>query len=163
MSCAGDVLVQLCINYCNEKLNNHFNEHVFKGEIAAYAAEGVVVPNLVFKDNQPILDFIEGKGDGIYSILDEQVRRLVSMGTSHAAALRAHADAPRGGSIAWESGPHCSVRCLHFARDGFPRALICSGEEPCVSFWYGLNLIGGMPYASPVPRSYKSWMTQAPS
>lgn len=64
---------QLCINYCNEKLNNHFNEHVFKGEIAAYAAEGVVVPNLVFKDNKPILDFIEGKGDGIYSILDEQV------------------------------------------------------------------------------------------
>lgn len=66
---------QLCINYCNEKLNNHFNEHVFKGEIAAYAAEGVVVPNLVFKDNKPILDFIEGKGDGLYSILDEQVRR----------------------------------------------------------------------------------------
>lgn len=65
---------QLCINYCNEKLNNHFNEHVFKGEIATYAAEGVVVPNLVFKDNKPILDFIEGKGDGIYSILDEQVR-----------------------------------------------------------------------------------------
>ncbi|CAN0518360.1 unnamed protein product, partial [Scytosiphon promiscuus] len=43
-----------------------------KGEIAAYAAEGVVVPNLVFKDNKPILDFIEGKGDGLYSILDEQ-------------------------------------------------------------------------------------------
>eukprot|EP00904_Undaria_pinnatifida_P002449 jgi/Undpi1/12204/HiC_scaffold_5.g01880.m1 len=64
---------QLCINYCNEKLNNHFNEHVFKGEIAAYAAEGVVVPNLVFKDNKPILDFIEGKGDGLYSILDEQI------------------------------------------------------------------------------------------
>ncbi|CAM9397633.1 unnamed protein product, partial [Sphacelaria rigidula] len=64
---------QLCINYCNEKLNNHFNEHVFKGEIAAYAAEGVVVPNLVFKDNKPILDFIEGKGDGLFSILDEQV------------------------------------------------------------------------------------------
>lgn len=47
---------------------------MFKGEIATYAAEGVVVPNLVFKDNKPILDFIEGKGDGIYSILDEQVR-----------------------------------------------------------------------------------------
>ena len=69
---------QLCINYCNEKLNNHFNEHVFKGEIAAYAAEGVVVPNLVFKDNKPILDFIEGKGDGLYSILDEQVKQMRS-------------------------------------------------------------------------------------
>ncbi|CAN0551663.1 unnamed protein product, partial [Ectocarpus sp. 12 AP-2014] len=72
---------QLCINYCNEKLNNHFNEHVFKGEIAAYAAEGVVVPNLVFKDNKPILDFIEGKGDGLYSILDEQVNRIMVNGT----------------------------------------------------------------------------------
>ncbi|CAN0044010.1 unnamed protein product, partial [Choristocarpus tenellus] len=64
---------QLCINYCNEKLNNHFNEHIFKGEIAAYAEEGVVVPNLEFRDNKPILDFIERKGDGIFSILDEQI------------------------------------------------------------------------------------------
>lgn len=49
---------------------------MFKGEIAAYAAEGVVVPNLVFKDNKPILDFIEGKGDGLFSILDEQVKQV---------------------------------------------------------------------------------------
>ncbi len=32
---------QLCINYCNEKLQQHFNNHVFKQEKRCYDAEGI--------------------------------------------------------------------------------------------------------------------------
>jgi hypothetical protein len=46
---------QLCINYCNEKLQFHFNEHIFRLEQEVYAAEGVVVPSTAFKDNRPTL------------------------------------------------------------------------------------------------------------
>jgi hypothetical protein len=33
---------QLCINYCNEKLQQHFNNHVFKQEKRCYDSEGIV-------------------------------------------------------------------------------------------------------------------------
>ncbi|KAG5177395.1 myosin I, high molecular weight-Acanthamoeba sp [Tribonema minus] len=64
---------QLCINYCNEKLNNHFNEHVFKHELAIYVQEGVSVRDLSYKDNMPILEFLENGHNGIYSMMDEQI------------------------------------------------------------------------------------------
>eukprot|EP00953_Heterococcus_sp_UTEX-ZZ885_P033801 17566-Heterococcus_DN1.PRE.1 len=64
---------QLCINYCNEKLNNHFNEHVFKHELAIYEEEGVSVKDLSYKDNMPILEFLENTHNGIYSMMDEQI------------------------------------------------------------------------------------------
>jgi hypothetical protein len=32
---------QLCINYCNEKLQQHFNNHVFKQEKRCYDSEGI--------------------------------------------------------------------------------------------------------------------------
>jgi myosin heavy subunit len=64
---------QMCINYCNEKLNNHFNEHVFKHELAIYQEEGVNVRDLSYKDNLPILEFLENPHNGIYSMMDEQI------------------------------------------------------------------------------------------
>ncbi len=64
---------QLCINYCNEKLNNHFNEHVFKNELAIYESEGVEIEELDFKDNAMIVDFLENQNCGILSLLDDQI------------------------------------------------------------------------------------------
>ncbi len=32
---------QLCINYCNEKLQQHFNQFVFKEETRVYTEEGI--------------------------------------------------------------------------------------------------------------------------
>lgn len=64
---------QLCINYCNEKLQSHFNDHIFSLEQKLYAEEGVDLQRIDFTDNQPTLDMIEGK-QGVLSILDEVSR-----------------------------------------------------------------------------------------
>lgn len=64
---------QLCINYCNEKLQGHFNEHIFKLEQAEYAAEGVDVSKIDFVDNGPVLDALERKTNGIFARIDEEV------------------------------------------------------------------------------------------
>ncbi len=65
---------QLCINYCNEKLQQHFNQYIFKLEQDEYAREGVPVDLIEFKDNQPTLDMLERpKGEGIFSQIDEEI------------------------------------------------------------------------------------------
>ena len=64
---------QLCINYCNEKLQFHFNEYIFKIEQAEYASEGVPVDMIEFKDNQPTLDMLEAKSGGIFAMVDEEI------------------------------------------------------------------------------------------
>lgn len=64
---------QLCINFCNEKLQFHFNEHIFKMEQSLYKAEGITIPGTAFVDNQPTLDLLELKATGIFSMCDEEI------------------------------------------------------------------------------------------
>ena len=63
---------QLCINYCNESLQQQFNKFVFKLEQAEYESEGIQWKFITFPDNQNVLDLIDKKRSGILSILDEQ-------------------------------------------------------------------------------------------
>jgi myosin heavy subunit len=56
----------------NECLQQHFNNYVFKSELADYSKEGVEIDEITFADNQDILELIQGKG-GIFSILDNEV------------------------------------------------------------------------------------------
>jgi len=72
-SFANNSFEQLCINYCNEKLQNHFNDHIFKLEQAEYAAEGVDVSKIDFVDNSPVLEALEKKTNGIFARIDEEV------------------------------------------------------------------------------------------
>ncbi len=65
---------QLCINYCNEALQQQFNRFVFKLEQEEYDKEGIQWSFIEFPDNQDILDLIEKRREGILSILDEQCR-----------------------------------------------------------------------------------------
>ena len=64
---------QLCINYCNEKLQQHFNAHTFKSEEALYVSEGVPFEHIDYKDNQDVLDLLEKKPQGVLVLLDDEV------------------------------------------------------------------------------------------
>jgi len=88
---------QLCINYCNEKLQFHFNEHIFTMEQSVYAEEGVTICSSSFVDNQPTLDLFEQRADGLYSMLDEEIAMPKGSDDSFLAKiLSRHGDARAG-------------------------------------------------------------------
>ncbi|KAL9258484.1 Myosin-9-like protein [Drosera capensis] len=62
---------QFCINYTNEKLQQHFNQHVFKMEQEEYTKEQIDWSYIEFVDNQDVLDLIEKKPGGVITLLDE--------------------------------------------------------------------------------------------
>ncbi|XP_034685366.1 myosin-6-like isoform X3 [Vitis riparia] len=62
---------QFCINLTNEKLQQHFNQHVFKMEQEEYTKEEIDWSYIDYVDNQDILDLIEKKPGGIIALLDE--------------------------------------------------------------------------------------------
>ncbi|XP_045354780.1 unconventional myosin-VI isoform X9 [Leopardus geoffroyi] len=65
---------QFCINYCNEKLQQFFNERILKEEQELYQKEGLGVNEVHYVDNQDCIDLIESKLVGILDILDEENR-----------------------------------------------------------------------------------------
>jgi hypothetical protein len=69
-------LEQLCINYCNEMLQNHFNFVIFTAEKNLYQAEGITCNSIEFKDNLPIIQDI----DKLFKTLDEEAK--IPKGTS---------------------------------------------------------------------------------
>ncbi|KAM7262671.1 hypothetical protein ACFE04_000354 [Oxalis oulophora] len=62
---------QFCINLTNEKLQQHFNQHVFKMEQEEYTKEEIDWSYIEFVDNKDILELIEKKPGGIIALLDE--------------------------------------------------------------------------------------------
>jgi myosin-5 len=67
-------LEQLCINYCNEALQQQFTRFVLEKEQEEYEREGIEWKFISFPDNQNVLDLIDKKGSGILNILDDQCR-----------------------------------------------------------------------------------------
>ncbi|XP_072554883.1 myosin VIb isoform X4 [Paramormyrops kingsleyae] len=65
---------QFCINYCNEKLQQFFNERILKEEQELYQKEGLGVNEVHYVDNQDCIDLVEAKVIGILDILDEENR-----------------------------------------------------------------------------------------
>ncbi|KAJ0240162.1 Myosin-10 [Hirschfeldia incana] len=62
---------QFCINLTNEKLQQHFNQHVFKMEQEEYTKEEIDWSYIEFVDNKDVLDLIEKKPGGIIALIDE--------------------------------------------------------------------------------------------
>eukprot|EP00039_Didymoeca_costata_P028096 m.19999 g.19999 ORF g.19999 m.19999 type:complete len:1050 (+) comp6725_c0_seq1:182-3331(+) len=62
---------QLCINYCNEKLQQLFIELVLKREQEEYKNEGLVWQDVKYFNNKVICDLVEAPRSGILAILDD--------------------------------------------------------------------------------------------
>eukprot|EP01034_Spumella_vulgaris_P022022 gene22022-28116_t len=65
---------QLLINYANEKMQSHFNKHIFEMEQKEYTAESIDWSYVEFSDNQPCVELIDskiGSKSGIFQTLDD--------------------------------------------------------------------------------------------
>jgi myosin-5 len=65
---------QLCINYCNEKLQAKFTQDIFRTVVLEYQAEGLNMADIKYDDNTDVLDLIEGKLGLIKQLNEECVR-----------------------------------------------------------------------------------------
>ena len=64
---------QLCINYCNEKLQTFFNDIIFQSEQKIYIEEGIDCEDITFQDNIGCVKLIDAKNPlGIFCMLDEE-------------------------------------------------------------------------------------------
>ena len=79
---------QLCINFANEKLQQHFNQYTFKLEEKVYTQEKIAFVHIEFIDNQPILDLIEKKPNGLLVLLDEEI--VMPKGTDETWSSKIH-------------------------------------------------------------------------
>eukprot|EP00756_Hemistasia_phaeocysticola_P030292 Hpha_TRINITY_DN16281_c3_g1::TRINITY_DN16281_c3_g1_i1::g.14845::m.14845/K10357/MYO5; myosin V len=64
---------QVCINLTNEQLQQHYNHCIFSRDMEECRAEGIRTEDIVFADNSPTLDLIQGQL-GVLSLLDEEVQ-----------------------------------------------------------------------------------------
>ncbi|KAL6657794.1 hypothetical protein ACP70R_005574 [Stipagrostis hirtigluma subsp. patula] len=63
---------QFCINYANERLQQHFNRHLFKLQQEEYLEDGIDWATVEFVDNTDCLSLFEKKPLGLLSLLDEE-------------------------------------------------------------------------------------------
>lgn len=65
---------QFCINYCNEKLQNFFNDRILNDEQRVYEQESLGIKRIDYVDNRDCIELLEGKSCGIFDLLDEESR-----------------------------------------------------------------------------------------
>ncbi|XP_030750397.1 unconventional myosin IC isoform X1 [Sitophilus oryzae] len=66
---------QLCINFCNEKLQQLFIELTLRSEQEEYEKEGIQWEMIPYFDNKIICDLIEEKHKGLIAFMDEECLR----------------------------------------------------------------------------------------
>uniref|UniRef100_A0A3B3X309 Myosin motor domain-containing protein n=1 Tax=Poecilia mexicana TaxID=48701 RepID=A0A3B3X309_9TELE len=108
-------LEQLCINYANEKLQQHFVAHYLRAQQEEYVSEGLEWSFVKYQDNQSCLDLLEGSPISVFSLLNEESRLNRA---SDSTALRGRLEKELGGNdnICWDKFskvPHFNV--AHYA------------------------------------------------
>ncbi|KAL2633393.1 hypothetical protein R1flu_004872 [Riccia fluitans] len=102
---------QLCINYANERLQQHFNRHLFKLEQEEYTQENIDWTRVDFEDNQECLDLIEKKPLGLISLLDEECTFPRASSLTFANKLKEHLK----GNACFKGERSKAFRILHYA------------------------------------------------
>jgi len=108
-----NMLEQLFINLSNEKLQQFFNDTVFKRELSDYEQEGIDVSGVSFEDNSDVLALVEGKG-GLLPLLDDASTGVMQTDALYMAqVVKAHGQHPRFIKPRFPSQPVFGVN--HFA------------------------------------------------
>ncbi|KAG7224485.1 hypothetical protein INR49_015009 [Caranx melampygus] len=108
-------LEQLCINYANEKLQQHFVAHYLKAQQEEYVSEGLQWSFVKYQDNQSCLDLIEGSPVSVFSLLNEE-SRLNRASDSKMFRVRLEKELCDNVNISWDKFskvPHFTV--AHYA------------------------------------------------
>lgn len=108
-------LEQLCINYANEKLQQHFVGHYLKAQQEEYVSEGLKWSFVKYQDNQGCLDLIEGSPMSVFSLLNEE-SRLNRTSDPQMFRVRLEKELSENGNISWDKfsqEPHFTV--AHYA------------------------------------------------
>ncbi|KAL3636844.1 hypothetical protein CASFOL_019143 [Castilleja foliolosa] len=81
---------QFCINYANERLQQHLVRHLLKLVQDEYELDGIDGTKVDFKDNKDCLDMFEKKPTGLISLLDEVSNFPKATDLTFAAKLKQH-------------------------------------------------------------------------
>ncbi|KAL1567092.1 myosin-2-like isoform X2 [Salvia divinorum] len=81
---------QFCINYANERLQQHLNQHLVKHEQEEYELDGIDWKKVDFEDNQECIDLFEKKPIGLMPILDELSNLPKATDLTFSAKLKHH-------------------------------------------------------------------------
>lgn len=65
---------QFCINFTNEKMQQHFNEHIFTMEQDEYKTDAIDVAQVEFIDNKACLNLIETGRNCILALCDDELK-----------------------------------------------------------------------------------------
>ncbi|XP_008305115.1 unconventional myosin-XIX [Stegastes partitus] len=108
-------LEQLCINYANEKLQQHFVAHYLRAQQEEYVSEGLQWSFIKYQDNQSCLDLIEGSPVSVFSLLNEE-SRLNRVSDAKMFRVRLEKELCDNANISWDKFskvPHFTV--AHYA------------------------------------------------
>jgi len=114
---------QLCINYANERLQQYFNNHIFKIEQEEYQKESIDYTSVEFHDNKEIIELIDANKNSIFSYLDSEA--LLGNGNDENFAKNVHAYLAEHPNLAERVdefiGIHHYAGEVYYQTDGFLR------------------------------------------
>lgn len=160
---------QMCINYCNEALQQQFNLYIFKNEQEEYKKEGIAWKNIEFPDNQEVIELIDKRGEGIIPLLADQCKTSRGSDKSFAESLYKRCEKhPRFEAPALIKGKKQFI-IKHYAgpvvyqyegfveknKDEIPRGASTLLEGSSITFVQLLGQIGSVPANSSTGRAAK--------